>query len=70
MGLFRKKEPEEVEVCGRIFCCTACGNNRFWRRSAQLNTAFATFLNFDWANRSAHCFICSDCGYIHWFMPQ
>lgn len=70
MGLFKKKEPEEVIVCGRRFACTVCGNDRFWRREAQLNTAIATFFSFDWANRTAQCAVCANCGYIHWFLPD
>jgi len=69
MALFAKKTPQEVDVCGKPFRCTACGNDKFWRRKAQLNTALATFFDFDWANRTAVCAVCSQCGYIHWFMP-
>ena len=64
------KEPEEVEVGGKRFHCTASGNDRFHRRKALLNTSWATFLGFDWANRQAHCLVCSNCGYIHWFLPS
>ena len=37
---------------------------------AQLNTAVATFFNFDWANKTAQCYVCDGCGYIHWFLPK
>jgi hypothetical protein len=40
-------------------------NDRFWAREAQLNTAVATFCNFDWANPTADCYVCDRCGYIH-----
>ncbi|MBN1508152.1 MAG: hypothetical protein JW955_14975 [Sedimentisphaerales bacterium] len=63
-------EPEEVEVCAKPFHCTVCGNDRFRRPKALLNTSWATFLGFDWANRQADCVVCSRCGYIHWFLPQ
>jgi len=70
MGLFKKKEPEEVIVCDEPFQCTVCGNDRFWRRKAQLNTAVASFFDFDWANRTATCAVCSRCRYVHWFLPE
>ncbi len=70
MGLFSKKQPVEVQVCGQPFECTACGNSLFWRRQAQLNTAVASFFDFDWANETAVCAVCSECGYIHWFMAN
>ena len=70
MSLFKKSEPEEVFICDRKFVCQICGNALFWRREGQLNTSLATFLNFDWANPSAVCVICSECGYVHWFMSK
>ena len=62
-------EPEGVEVCGKPFLCTACGNDRFHRRKALLNASCTMFLGFDWVNRQADCVVCSNCGYIHWFLP-
>jgi predicted nucleic-acid-binding Zn-ribbon protein len=68
-----EKEAEtagKVEMFGREFHCQVCGNNEFWRREAQLNTAIATFFNFDWADQTAICLVCDECGYIHWFLPR
>ena len=62
--------PTPVTVVGRPLHCYACGYDRFWQRSAQLNTALATIFNFDWTNPSATCCICAQCGHIHWFLPQ
>ena len=50
MGMFGKKESERVQVAGLTLHCEICKNDRFWAREAQLNTAVATFFNFDWAN--------------------
>ena len=68
MGLFKKPEAEPTYVDGKPLHCLVCEGDRFWRRRSQLNTALATFFSFDWANRSATCVVCADCGYIHWFM--
>ena len=57
-------------VAGRSFACTVCAGTTFDQREAQLNTAAATFFNFDWANASATCLVCRTCGYVHWFLPQ
>ena len=70
MGLFGKEESEQVEVVGQSLRCEICKNDRFWTREAQLNTAVATFFNFDWANPTAVCYVCDRCGYIHWFLPN
>jgi len=70
VGLFGKKQPETVQIGGKPFRCMVCQNEDFWRRRAQLNTALATFFNFDWANREATCVVCTNCRYIHWFLPE
>lgn len=68
MGLFGKKEPESVHVDDKPFHGLVCKGDRFWRRRARLNTALATFFRFDWANRTALCVVCADCGHIRGFM--
>jgi uncharacterized protein with PIN domain len=70
MGLFGKSEPEPAHVAGFSLRCEICKNELFWRRQAQLNTAVMSFFDLDWANPSAECYVCSQCGYIHWFLPQ
>jgi hypothetical protein len=49
MSVRKTNEAEAVEVCGKPFHCTACGNDRFQRRKALLNTSWATLFNLDWA---------------------
>ncbi len=69
-NLFGEKEAVHVEIQGKPLRCEICHNDSFWRREALLNTAVATFFNFDWANAKALCYVCDGCGYIHWFLPQ
>lgn len=68
MKLFQKKTPEPVEIKGQSLICPVCNNRDFWVRNAQLNTSVATFFNLDWANRTATCFVCSECTHISWFL--
>jgi uncharacterized protein with PIN domain len=70
MALFGQDDPQPVEIRGNPLQCLVCNGKLFRRRQAQLNTAVATFFKFDWANASADCVVCSNCGYIHWFMPE
>ena len=70
MSLFDAPEPVGVEIKGRGLRCVVCQHDRFWRRSAQLHTATATFFQLQWTNPSALCYECDNCGYLHWFMPQ
>jgi predicted nucleic-acid-binding Zn-ribbon protein len=59
-----------IEINGKPLHCLICENENFFTRQAQLNTATATFFKFDWANASGTCYVCAECGYIHWFLPQ
>lgn len=65
-------QPEQYNIAGagRTLRCLICGYDLFLCREAQLNTAVATLFNLDWANKSAVCLICDQCGYIHWFLPS
>lgn len=47
--------------------CTHCQHQHFESGEAQLNTAGLTFLNLDWANRSASVLVCKKCSFIMWF---
>lgn len=70
MNLFKKSGPNTVSVKGHELKCPVCGNEYFWTKRVLLNTALATFFKLDWANRSATCFVCSDCTHISWFLGE
>lgn len=66
----KRTEPQTVEIKGRLLKCPVCENKLFHTRRAQLNTPVATFFNFDWANKTANCFVCSNCTHISWFLEK
>ncbi len=70
MKIDTKTEPQLYEVQGRPVRCYHCHNPFFLVRTAQLNSAVTSFFNRDWTDQSAACLICSECGYIHWFMAE
>jgi hypothetical protein len=70
MGHFGKSEPEQVQVAGVLLHCEICKNELFWELRAQLKATVASSFDLVWANPSAHCHVCSRCGYMHWFLPQ
>lgn len=70
MNVFKKKEPEIIEVLNKPLICPICSNKKFWVKTAQLNKAVTTFFGFDWADQSATCFVCSECTYIFWFLGK
>jgi predicted RNA-binding Zn-ribbon protein involved in translation (DUF1610 family) len=59
---------EPITVRGKPLICPHCGNGRFERREAHLNTPLMTFLGMDWLNRTAEVFVCTACGRIEWFL--
>jgi hypothetical protein len=65
-----QEEPQPIEVNGRALRCIICSHNLFWVRNALLNKATSTFFNLDWADKSATCFVCAECTYIHWFLGK
>ena len=60
--------PGPYTAQGKAVSCSHCGNAEFAEGSAQLNTAGMSFLNLDWANKSATTLACTRCGMVHWFL--
>jgi hypothetical protein len=61
---------ERYLVAGKPVNCAHCAHDRFVEGTAQLNTAGMSFLNLDWANRSAATLACTSCGRIEWFLSD
>lgn len=61
---------DEFEVNGAQVQCPHCGGVHFEQSKAQLNTAGLSFLDLDWANRSATVLICKECSHIEWFLDD
>lgn len=64
------RRASELRVKGKAMQCPMCANNTFWRREGKLQTTGMTLLGLDAFNASAVCHVCSDCGYILWFVPS
>lgn len=70
MGIFSKQGPQQIEVSGHQLVCPVCSNTHFYFKKAQLNSSVSTFFNLDWTDKSASCFVCSECTHISWFLGQ
>ncbi len=64
------QQPEAYKVGEVELKCLVCAHELFWRREVQLTEGVPTLDYPSWKNRYALCLICSNCGYIHWFLPQ
>lgn len=63
-------DGERHSVAGAFVVCAHCRHDRFVEGRALLNTAGMSFLNLDWANRSAATLACTNCGRIEWFLAD
>ncbi len=59
-------EFDRYAIDGVEVHCLRCGNDRFKKGRAQLNTTLMTLMNLDWANRRATLLICNRCSKIEW----
>ena len=66
----KKKEAAERSVQGNKLTCPVCSSTLFWTRTTLMNTAGLSFLDLDWANRSASNYVCDRCGYVFWFLER
>ena len=60
----------EVECFGRKLACPVCAQTRFDERQTVLNSRLTEFFGVAWADKKATNYICSQCGYIYWFLPR
>jgi hypothetical protein len=71
MGILSKlfgEDAKQVDVLGKPLACLVCHHDTFYKRKAQLNSAGSSFLGLDWTDPTGLCVVCSQCGYIHWFL--
>ncbi|MBI3125207.1 MAG: DNA-binding protein [Ignavibacteriales bacterium] len=72
MGLFQKPDEQEsfkFSVNDKVVLCTNCGGDHFYLLpNILLNTPGATFLGFDWANKTASTLICDNCSRMEWYL--
>jgi len=57
-----------MNIKGRQLQCKHCGSTDFAHRQAQLNTSFMEMFDLGWLNKSADVYVCSSCGFLHWFL--
>lgn len=62
--------PTNIEVENKILECQHCGNDKFLKREGILVTTLIAFFLTPWWNESARCFVCSKCGFVHWFLNR
>ena len=69
-GMTSATSVDSIQIAGKALRCHHCGSESMAQRKAQLNTAVLTFFDLDWLNKSATVFACTQCGFLHWFLPS
>ena len=64
------KEAMRITIKRSELVCPICRGDKFWTRETLMNTAGATFFNFEWANKAATNYVCDSCGYVYWFLER
>jgi uncharacterized protein with PIN domain len=67
MSLLDPERAQRFEVEGHGLRCQVCGGELFWERKFKLNTTAMELFNLGWANETATCYVCDECGQILWF---
>lgn len=57
-----------VQIEGKELQCSHCGHNQFSKREGILVTKWVSLMGLSFWNRSARCFSCQNCGFLHWFV--
>jgi predicted RNA-binding Zn-ribbon protein involved in translation (DUF1610 family) len=59
----------EVDAGGRKLVCPVCQGTTYHERNSLIHTRMSAFFRLDWAaGDTAVNFVCTNCGYIFWFM--
>ena len=58
----------KITIKNKPLICFHCGENIFGKREGIVPTSWITFFRWTVFNRSARCFICKNCGFLHWFI--
>jgi len=66
-GALSGKQPSRFTAADIVVSCPHCKSDQFVVQEAQLSTAWAAFLNVDWADRTGWALACARCGLIQWF---
>jgi len=66
----KDKKARGIHIDGKQLTCPVCEGTQFWTRRTLLNTAGVSFLGFDFLNKTAKNYICSNCNYIYWFYEE
>jgi uncharacterized protein with PIN domain len=61
-------EGKKLAIHDKELCCQHCNGQIFKKIEGLINTSYLMFMQLGFWNRSAACYTCVKCGFIHWFL--
>jgi len=58
----------KLAVKDKVLICAHCGCDSFYKREGLVNTSLFVLFHLGCWNKSAACYTCSNCGFVHWFI--
>jgi hypothetical protein len=63
----KTKDPEQIFINDAKLVCNQCAGDQFYSSKYNPNKDGLNILGLDWMSHSVDVFICSTCGFFHWF---
>ncbi|NQV31487.1 MAG: hypothetical protein HQ515_02280 [Phycisphaeraceae bacterium] len=61
------QKPVQLQLFDKPFACTVCGCDTFHKKRWELKSPGSSFLK---PKDTPISMVCTQCGYVHWFMPD
>ncbi|MGD0037751.1 MAG: hypothetical protein ABSC53_10720 [Bacteroidota bacterium] len=65
--MMKTKDPEEIFINDAKLVCNQCEFDQFYTSKYNPSKDGLNFIGLDWMSTSVDVFICSRCGFFHWF---
>jgi hypothetical protein len=63
----KTKDPEKIFINDAMLVCNQCEFDQFYSSKYNPSKDGMNLLGLDWMSTSVDVFICSRCGFFHWF---
>ena len=63
-------QPQHVVINNQQLRCTFCQGDMFIQRKGMFGGRAIAIFDLEWLGKSADVYVCSKCGYAHWFQKR
>jgi hypothetical protein len=61
---------EGVVINGKQLACVICGAKVFHHQRGLISSRKKAIFNLEWLGKEADVYVCGQCGFVHWFLPN